>query len=106
MQTFIMLTTLEETLIDSPQMLERREKEVMARVRDHCPGVEWIASYATLGPYDYVDLFQAPDVETALKVSTMIRTFGHARTEVWPATEWKRFKEIARSLQDIAEEWR
>ena len=105
MQTFIMLTTLEDASIDSPQMLERREKEVMARVREHCAGVEWIASYAILGPYDYVDLFQAPDSETALKVSTMIRTFGHAHTEIWPATDWKRFKEIARSLTDL-EEWR
>jgi uncharacterized protein with GYD domain len=106
MHTFIMLTTLEDASLDSPQMLERREKEVMDRVRGHCPGLEWIASYATLGPYDYVDLFHAPDLETALKVSTMIRTFGHAHTEVWPATEWKQFKEIARSLADIQEEWR
>jgi uncharacterized protein with GYD domain len=106
MQTFIMLTTLEAASIDSPQMLERREKEVMDRVREHCSGLEWIASYATLGPYDYVDLFRAPDVETALEVSTMIRTFGHAHTEVWPATEWKQFKEIARSLAEIQEEWR
>ena len=105
MQTFIMLTTLEDASIDSPQMLERREKEVMDHVREHCQGVEWIASYATLGPYDYVDLFRAPDVETALKVSTMIRTFGHARTEVWPATEWRRFKEIARSISEV-QEWR
>jgi uncharacterized protein with GYD domain len=106
MQTFIMLTTLEDTSIDSPQMLERREKEVMDRVREHCAGVEWIGSYAILGPYDYVDLFQAPDVEAALKVSTLIRTIGHAHTEVWPATDWRRFKEIARSLAEVAEEWR
>jgi hypothetical protein len=28
----------------------------------------------------------------------LIRTFGHAQTEVWPATEWNRFKEIVRTL--------
>ena len=106
MQTFIMLTTLEDASIDSPQMLERRESEIMARVRQHVPGVEWIGSYAILGPYDYVDLFQARDIESALKVSTMVRTIGHAHTQVWPATEWNRFKEIARSLADIEEEWR
>jgi hypothetical protein len=43
-------------------------------------------------------LFRAKDTETACKVSTLIRTFGHAQTEIWTATEWHRFKEIVRAL--------
>ena len=61
-------------------------------------GVEWLANYAILGPYDYLDIFRAPDVETAMKVATIVRTFGHAHTEVWAATEWKQFKEMVRNL--------
>jgi len=70
----------------------------MKRVRQECPGVEWVSSYAVLGPYDYLDIFKASDIETAIKVSALIRTFGHAQTEVWTATEWDRFKEIVRAL--------
>jgi len=70
----------------------------MERVRKDCLDVEWVFNYAILGPYDYLDVFRAKDVETAAKVSTLIRTFGHAHTEIWTATEWDRFKEIVRLL--------
>jgi GYD domain len=69
--------------------------------------VKWLANYAVLGPYDYLDIFEAPDIEAAMKISAIVRTLGHARTEVWAATEWKRFKEIVRGLPsggDRAEE--
>ena len=33
-----------------------------------------------------------------MKISAIVRTLGHAHTEVWAAIEWKRFKEIVRGL--------
>ncbi|WP_159729646.1 GYD domain-containing protein [Methylosinus sp. Ce-a6] len=98
MQTFIMLTRLAPEAARSPQALEQLERKAMERVRKDCPDVQWLESYAILGPCDYLDIFQAKDVETASRVSTLIRTFGHARTEIWAATDWKRFKEIIRGL--------
>ncbi|MGW8194179.1 MAG: GYD domain-containing protein, partial [Desulforhopalus sp.] len=67
-------------------------------IREECPEVEWVHNYAVMGPYDYVDIFQAPDIEMAFKVSTVIRTFGHAQTEIWSATEWSAYKELVRDL--------
>jgi uncharacterized protein with GYD domain len=98
MPVFVMLTQISPDAVKTPQNLEDLERKAMARVKQHCPGVEWVASYAVLGPYDYVDIFKADDIETATKVSTLIRSFGHARTEVWAATEWDRFKQVLRSL--------
>jgi hypothetical protein len=40
----------------------------------------------------------APDIETATKVATNIRTFGHATTEVWAANEWEKLTGLLRSL--------
>ena len=98
METFIMQTRLAPDAIRSPRSLEEHERRAMNRVRTQCPEVRWIHSYAVLGPCDYVDIFEAPDVETATKVATIIRTFGHGVTEVWAATPWERFKEIVREL--------
>ena len=77
MATFIMLTRLNPDAVRSPRDLER---EAMKRVREECPDVEWLNSYAVLGPCDYLDIFIADDIETAARVSALIRTFGHAQT--------------------------
>jgi uncharacterized protein with GYD domain len=98
MPTFIMLTSLNPEAAKSAGELEELERNVMRQVRKECPDVEWLSSYAVLGPYDYLDVFRASDIETAARVSMLIRTFGHARTEIWGATEWDRFKEIVRTL--------
>jgi uncharacterized protein with GYD domain len=99
MATFIMLTRLAHGALRSPETLEKLEQEVKARIDQEVGKVvEWIANYAILGPYDYLDILRAPDVETAMKVATIVRTFGHAHTEVWGATEWKQFKEMVRNL--------
>ena len=75
MPTFIMLTRLNPDAVRSPRGLEQLEREAMKR-----------------------DVFKAKDIESAARVSTILRTFGHAQTEIWTATEWDRFKEIVRTL--------
>jgi hypothetical protein len=92
-----MLTRLSPEAARSPKALEELERQAMDRVRKECPDVEWVSSYAILGPCDYLDIFRAKDIETATKVSTLVRTFGHAHIEIWSASEWARFKEIVRS---------
>ena len=72
MTTFIMLTRLTPESARSPKALEELERQAMGRVRKDCPSVEWVSSYAILGPYDYLDVFRASDIETACKVSTLI----------------------------------
>ena len=98
MTTFVMLTRLATGTPRSPENLEELERSAIEQVKFKCPAVRWLNSYAVLGHCDYVDVFEAPDIETAMKVSALIRTFGHADTEVWPAVDWQRFKALARSL--------
>ena len=98
MTIFIMLTTLSPHALRSPRSLEQLEHETMKSIRAECPDCEWLANYAVLGPYDYVDIFQASDIDTAMKVGALVRTYGHAHTEIWPAKSWREFKEMIRHL--------
>jgi uncharacterized protein with GYD domain len=98
MPIYVMLTRLSPGTLHSPKTLEELEGAAMDRIRSECPQVEWVHNFAVLGPYDYLDIFRAPDLDTAFKVATLVRTFGHAHTEVWAATEWKAFKDIVREL--------
>jgi uncharacterized protein with GYD domain len=102
MSIFIMLTRISPEAVKAPQNLEELEREAMQHIRAECPEVEWHESYAILGPYDYLDIFEAPDVETAAKVATLIRAFGRAHSEVWAATEWARFKEMLHGIPRAA----
>lgn len=98
MATFVMLTRLSHQELQSPRSLETLSHQVMQRIRSDCPDVHWQVSYVLLGPADYLDIFTAPDNATATKVATIIRTFGHATTEIWAATEWEKFVELVRDI--------
>jgi uncharacterized protein with GYD domain len=94
MATYVILTRLTPEAVKSPADLKRLEKSVAERIRQECPEVKWVANYAILGPYDYLDLFEAPDETVAAKVAMIIRSFGHAQTETWTALPWERFERL------------
>jgi uncharacterized protein with GYD domain len=102
MLTFIMLTRVSPDVARSPQTLQELEQRAMEHIRADCPDVKWLNSYALLGPYDYMDIFEAPDFETVAKVSTLIRTYGRAHSEVWAATEWSTYKKMLQGLPRAA----
>jgi uncharacterized protein with GYD domain len=99
MAAYVMLTRVDPEVLRTPHSLEELEDRAMEAIRSECPQVKWLSSYAVLGPYDYVDVFDAPDNETAAKVSTLIRTSGRAHSEVWAACEWARFKKMLHAMK-------
>jgi len=99
MASYIMLTKLSPEALTRPGAVAELNKKVEARVRRECRGVKWIANYAVLGSCDYLDIFDAPDTDTATRVALLVRSFGHATTETWVATPWDRFLALAQGLK-------
>ena len=100
MPTYIMLTRLAPEAIKEPKSLDELGQQVISKLKADAPEVTWRSSYSVLGAYDYLDIFEAPDNEAAMKVAVIVRSFGHATTEIWPATPWERFREIVRGTAE------
>jgi uncharacterized protein with GYD domain len=99
MATYVLLTKVSAESMSSPGRLTQLEAAVKKKVAEHCPQVKWVTSYAVLGPYDYLDVLEAPDDVAASKVATIVRSFGHATTETWGAIPWAQFKRTLAELK-------
>jgi uncharacterized protein with GYD domain len=98
MTTFILATRLAPQALHQPRSYTTLEQHVADQVRQHCPDVQWLHSWAVLGPWDYLDVIEADSIESATRVSVLVRSHGRAQAEVWPAMPWPEFKALVRSL--------
>ena len=98
MPTFALMTKLAPAEVKNPSLRAQRGRRWMARLRAKCPGVKWISHYALLGPYDFLDIYEAPDEEAAAKVSMISLSLGALRAESWTAIPYHRFLELSREV--------
>ncbi len=98
MKTFVLMTKLSPEV--SRQMKDRAKigRAWLDQVKEKCPEVKFIAHYALLGPYDFLDIYEAPDEETAAKVSMISLSSGALQAESWVAIPYKRFVELAKEI--------
>ena len=94
MPTFVLMTKLASQAMHDARARRAMGKEWLTKVKESCPGVEWKAHYAILGPYDFMDIYDAPDVETAHKVSIISRAEGALAAESWQALPYDEFLKL------------
>ncbi len=78
MAVFVMLTTLTDegrkTIKDKPERIKEVNKEVEAR------GLKIINQFAVLGPYDFVNIVEAPNAEAICRVAIALGARGTLQT--------------------------
>jgi uncharacterized protein with GYD domain len=83
MPTYILLSTTTdegaETLKKNPSRVKEVNKELEAM------GVRVLQQYATLGPYDFVNVVEGPDNATMLRVSVEMGSRGSVKILTLPA---------------------
>jgi len=104
MKTFVMVTKLAPQHIDPVDVAHIMKDRACggtawhAEIKRKCPQVKFLAHYALLGTYDFMDIYEAPDEEMAARVSLITRTNGAFQVESWPAIPSKRLEEIVKDL--------
>lgn len=98
MPTFILLTKLSSQSLGDLHQRESVGRSWFEEVKAKCPDVKWIDHYALLGPYDFMDIYEAPDTEAAAKVSMITMSKGAVKAESWGAVPYRKFLEIAKQL--------
>jgi GYD domain len=68
MPTYAMLARPSPEALVRPGSAVELNRQVEDRIKSGCPGVRWLANCAVMGPCDYLDVIEAPDVDTATKV--------------------------------------
>jgi uncharacterized protein with GYD domain len=99
MSTYVLMTKLSPTAMKDPRGRRRAGQEWKAKVEKLVPGIRWTAHYALLGPYDFMDVYEASDDAAAMRVSLLTRELGAAAAESWPAMAYEDFVHLAEQVE-------
>lgn len=94
MPIYVLMTRMAPETLKSAKGRRTKGKAWMREMKKQCPKVKWLAHYAILGPYDFMDIYEAPDSETAHRVSLITRAEGALSVESWQATPYDHFLKI------------
>ncbi len=98
MPTFVLMTKLSPEIAGSFKNREEVGKKWKDTITEKCPGIKWLSHYFLLGPYDFMDIYEAQDEEVAAKVSMITQTLGAMKAESWTAIPYQRVLELSKEL--------
>lgn len=94
MTTFVLLSKISLQGAKHVRSLAQMDQDFQEQLEERFPEVERIASYALLGAYDFLHIFEAPDAKVAARVALLANTFGVSSTETLTAIPFDEFREM------------
>lgn len=98
MPTFVLMTKLSPEITKKMKDRAKIGRAWLQQVKEKCPEVKFLAHYAILGSFDFLDIYEAPDEETAAKVSMISLSNGAFQAESHLAIPYKRFLELTEEI--------
>jgi uncharacterized protein with GYD domain len=98
MATYVLMTKLSSELTNRMADREGLGRAWLDRVKEKCPEVKFLSHYALFGPYDFMDIYEAPNEEVAAKVSMISLANGALTAESWVAIPYKRFVQLSNEI--------
>ncbi|MGB9880495.1 MAG: GYD domain-containing protein [Anaerolineae bacterium] len=99
MATYVLLSKVSAESVKRVKNLAEMDKAFERKLREQCPEVKRIASYALLGAYDFLHIFEAPDAITAAKVALLSNEFGAGSTQTLTAIPFAEFTKMIEELK-------
>lgn len=98
MQTYILLTKLSTELLQQMKNRDKIGRTWMDHVKEKCPEVKFLNHYALLGEFDFLDIYEAPNNETAAKVSMISQASGALQAQSLAAIPYSKFLELIKEV--------
>ncbi|MBD3404150.1 GYD domain-containing protein [candidate division GN15 bacterium] len=106
MKTFILMSSINPqtaspvSVVTTMRDCTTTARSWVDRARKLVPEAAFVAHFALLGSYDFMDIYHAPDEETAAKVAWICCADGTFKVESWTAIPEARMQELANQLAE------
>ena len=109
MKTFVLMTKLasrDAQLTEIGAKLHDRERTGrawLAEIKKKCPEITFKAHYALMGYWDSMHIYEAPDEESAAKLSLLTRPYA-AQVESWLALPYEKVLKLTEEIESSGQD--
>ena len=100
MPTYVLMTKLSSDSCRNLDYKEEMGRTWYTKIKKSCPEIKWLHHYAILGPFDFMDIYEADDEEEAAKVAMITMANGAVEAETWPLITYNKYLNLLKDLQE------
>jgi uncharacterized protein with GYD domain len=99
MPIYALLTKLSPETTKHLDSKEEMGRSWYSKIKQSCPSVRWLHHFAVLGPYDFLDIYEALNEEEAAKVAMITMAGGAAEAMNWTLIPYQKYLSMIKDLE-------